>query len=105
MERPTPFNCTISSFPSRRRALTGDYNHDGIVDAGDYTVWRDELGETGSGLAADGNDDNLVNAADYTAWVSNFGQTASGSGSGSLATTSVPEPSRPLYASANGSVR
>jgi hypothetical protein len=74
-------------------ALTGDYDHNGIVDAGDYTIWRDELGETGSGLAADGNGDNVVNATDYGLWVSNIGHTASGSGSGSLTTTSVPEPS------------
>jgi serralysin len=73
--------------------LTGDYNHDGIVDAADYTTWRDELGKTGSGLAADGNGDNVVNAADYNLWASNFGHTAAGSGSGSLATASVPEPS------------
>ena len=26
--------------------LTGDYNHNGIVDAADYTVWRDSLGCT-----------------------------------------------------------
>lgn len=74
-------------------ALTGDYDHNGVVDAGDYTVWRDELGDTGGGLAADGNGDNVVNAADYSLWVSNFGHTAAGSGSGSLATASVPEPS------------
>jgi hypothetical protein len=24
--------------------LAGDYNHNGIVDAADYTVWRDTLG-------------------------------------------------------------
>jgi serralysin len=71
--------------------LTGDYNHDGIVDAADYTVWRDELGKTGSGLAADSNNDNLVDNADYTAWLSNYGKT--NSGSGSFATTGVPEPS------------
>src|SRR4029077_18803612 len=74
-------------------ALTGDYDHNGIVDAGDYTVWRDELGDTGGGRAAGGNGDNVVNAADYSLWVSNFGHTAAGSGSGSLATASVPEPS------------
>jgi len=72
-------------------ALTGDYDHNGIVDAGDYTVWRDEMGQTGVGLAADGNGDNVVNAADYNLWTANYGHTAAGSGS--LATTTVPEPS------------
>ena len=26
--------------------LTGDYNDDGVVDAADYTVWRDAVGST-----------------------------------------------------------
>jgi serralysin len=72
-------------------ALTGDYNHDGVVDAADYTVWRDELGQTGSGLAADGNNDNTVNETDYNLWQSDFGHTSPGGGS--LASTAVPEPS------------
>ena len=38
--------------------LPGDYNGDGVVDAADYTVWRDNLGRAGMGLAADGNGDN-----------------------------------------------
>ena len=33
--------------------LSGDFNDDGIVDAADYTVWRDTLGQTGQDLAAD----------------------------------------------------
>ena len=40
--------------------LDGDYNANGVVDAADYTVWRDSLGQTGMGLAADG--DNTVRA-------------------------------------------
>jgi serralysin len=76
--------------------LAGDYNHDGIVNAADYSVWRDELGRTGSGLAADGNGDNIVDATDYTIWQTHFGQT--GSGSGSLAATNVPEPSTAILA-------
>ena len=28
--------------------IVGDYNHNGIVDAADYTVWRDTLGQTGT---------------------------------------------------------
>src|SRR6202007_2157730 len=43
--------------------LPGDFNHDGIVDAADYTVWRDSLGQTGN-VAADGNEDNVVDMAD-----------------------------------------
>ncbi len=73
-------------------ALVGDYNHDGVVDAADYSVWRDSLGETGSNLAADGNGNGRIDAADYSLWKSHFGM-SSGIGSGSIAGGgSVPEP-------------
>jgi hypothetical protein len=75
-------------------ALAGDFNGDGIVDAADYTVWRDTQGATGAGLAADANGDNVVNAADYAIWRSNFGQTQA-----SLAAAgAVPEPASLMLA-------
>jgi hypothetical protein len=36
-------------------AADGDYNGNGVVDAADYTIWRETLEQTGAGLAADGN--------------------------------------------------
>src|SRR5262249_1443813 len=30
--------------------LPGDFNHNGAVDAADYAVWRDTLGQSGAGL-------------------------------------------------------
>ncbi|MFG0304744.1 MAG: dockerin type I domain-containing protein [Phycisphaerales bacterium JB040] len=56
--------------------LAGDYNDDGVVDAADFTVWRDNLGQLVSPaefyqLAGDYNSDGLVDAADYTVWRSN----------------------------------
>jgi Tol biopolymer transport system component len=75
-------------------SVPGDYNHNGIVDAADYTVWRDSLGKTGINLAADGDSNNIVDAADYNIWKSNFGQTSGGgSGATGSAGASVPEPS------------
>jgi hypothetical protein len=56
--------------------VAGDYNHNGIVDAADYTVWRDGLGST-------------YTQADYDVWKTNFGNQ---SGSGSSANAAVPEP-------------
>ena len=57
----------------------GDYNHDGNVDAADYTVWRDTLGQMGADLAANGDNSgtsqNKIDAADYTVWKTNFGNT------------------------------
>ena len=75
--------------------LAGDYNGDGIVDAADYTIWRNTLGQTGSGLAADGTGpagvpDGVVDQLDYDFWKANFGNH---SGTGAGATAAVPEPS------------
>lgn len=64
----------------------GDYNGNGVVDAADYTVWRDSLGDTGMGLAADGNGDMEVNLADYIVWKQAFAPSDSGAGQ------TVPEP-------------
>jgi hypothetical protein len=75
--------------------MPGDYNGDSVVDAADYTVWRDQLGSAGSGFAADGNGDHLVTELDYDLWKVHFGETAAGLAS--LAESqSVPEPSTGL---------
>lgn len=83
---------SLSAFPIIR--VSGDYNENGSVDAADYTVWRDTMGQTGSGLAADGTGpaavpDNVVDELDYTYWRSHFGE---GSGSGAAGSAAVPEP-------------
>ncbi len=71
------------------QSVLGDYNGNGIVDAADYTVWRDTLGST-TDFRADGDGNYIVNADDYTFWKTRFGNT---SGSGSLtAAKNVPEP-------------
>lgn len=70
--------------------LAGDYNHNGIVDAADYTVWRDSFGQTGSGLAADGDNSGAVDQGDYDLWTMHFGEHNPGSGAGSNG--AVPEP-------------
>jgi reprolysin-like metallo-peptidase family M12B len=76
-----------TGFPQSFTAqLTGDYNHNGIVDAADYSVWRDTLGSV-TNLSADGNGDRVINIGDYTVWKTNFGRTGAG-GVGAA----VPEP-------------
>jgi hypothetical protein len=67
--------------------LPGDYNHDGALDAADYVVRRNTLGEAGQGLAADGDASGLVDEGDLLVWRAGFGQTA-----GSAAPFAVPEP-------------
>ncbi len=69
-------------------ALPGDYNDDGLVDAADYVVWRDNLG-TSAELPND-ETPGAVTEDDYTVWRDHFGQSA---GSGALVqATAVPEP-------------
>jgi hypothetical protein len=76
----------------------GDYNEDGVIDAGDYVVWRDTMGQSVTPWdGADGTGDGMVTQEDYDVWVRNFGKTIpnlSGSGS-SLA--QVPEPNSVVF--------
>jgi len=69
---------------------TGDYNGDGVVDAADYTLWRDTLGSQVD-LRADGTGDGMVDDADYVFWNDRFGNVV---GTGSEA--AVPEPGAAL---------
>lgn len=83
--------------------VDGDFNNDGVVNAADYTVWRDndgtaaptgppyayrdavELsGERSINFAGDGA--NGVNGDDYTVWSNNYGSPAEAMGA------AVPEP-------------
>jgi len=68
-----------------------DYNLNGEVDAADYVLYRNTLGQSGTGLPADGNGNNQIDAGDYDVWRAHFGETA-GSGAGASANAAVPEP-------------
>ena len=65
-------------------AVFGDYNRNGFVDAADYTVWRNTLGQTAlvPFTGADGNGDGNVTGADFLVWKSHFGQTVCATGRG-----------------------
>lgn len=67
--------------------VDGDYNDDGTVDAADYTVWRDNLGQ--SVTLPNDTTPGTVTAADYDIWKAAFGNT---SGAGSA----IPEPTSAL---------
>ena len=75
----------LSLLITRLSESTGDYNHNGNVDAADYTVWRDGLGTT-------------YTQADYDVWKSHFG-THAGSGLGGAA--GVPEPTAAFLVAAS----
>ena len=51
--------------------IPGDYNDDGIVDAADYTVWRDRLG---SPDALPNDNTPGVGQDDYDRWKQHFGE-------------------------------
>jgi hypothetical protein len=70
--------------------IPGDYNHNGTVDAADYTLWRDTLNST-TNLAADGDGSLQVGAGDYHLWSASFGDSV-GSPMNAASAMSVPEP-------------
>lgn len=71
--------------------VDGDYNGDLVVNAADYTLWRDNLGAPTEASLNNNGDGGGVTADDYTFWKTRFGN-ISGSGSG-LGSSAVPEPS------------
>jgi hypothetical protein len=71
--------------------LVGDYNNSGVVDAADYVVWRQNLGQTIALPNRDQNNNGPISAADYNSWKANFGRT--NLGSSALHASAVPEPS------------
>jgi hypothetical protein len=73
--------------------LPGDYNADNVVDAADYTVWRNHLSGAAGTLPND-VDGGVIGTAQYARWKANYG-TALG---GSSAAISVPEPGALSYA-------
>jgi hypothetical protein len=71
--------------------LAGDFNNDGVVDAVDYTVWRNHLGEPDeTSIFERGDGQNGVDDADYLVWKDHYGDLASGSGG--IIAAPVPEP-------------
>jgi hypothetical protein len=74
---------------------TGDYNGNHVVDAADYAVWRDTLGQTvvPNGSGADGDKSGVIDPGDYNFWKLKFGTILPGAGAGASGAMAVPEPS------------
>jgi endonuclease/exonuclease/phosphatase family metal-dependent hydrolase len=77
--------------------LYGDYNQDDVVDAADYTLWRDLLG-TQTSLPNEGPNASpgSVDADDYAVWKAHFGEMLAGGGAGTAGSAAVPEPASAL---------
>jgi PEP-CTERM motif len=71
--------------------LLGDYNEDGLVDASDYTKWRDTFTAGGTDLPNDATPGS-VNEDDFLYWRDHYGESSGGAGSGAAAAALVPEP-------------
>jgi hypothetical protein len=69
-----------SSFSQLLPQLFGDYNQNGIIDAADYTVWRDAMTTSGATLPNDPTPGSITES-DFTYWRAHFGETLTG-GSG-----------------------
>ncbi len=69
---------SATAFTDVTGVSTGDFNHDGVVDAADYIVWRKGFGTT-------------YGQTDFNTWRAHFGQTLS-AGLGAATTAAVPEP-------------
>jgi hypothetical protein len=71
--------------------IAGDYNLDGVVDAGDYVVWRKAFGT--SHVLADGDGNGTVGPEDFDIWRGAFGGGGQlGSGQTEISGSTVPEP-------------
>jgi hypothetical protein len=73
--------------------IVGDYNNNGVVDAADYVVWRNNIGTTN--ILPNDPTGGTIGNVQYDTWRSHFGQIA-GSGAGvrsdSQESAAVPEP-------------
>ena len=68
--------------------LDGDYNGNNIIDAADYTTWRDAMTAGATSLTND-HTPGVVDESDFTYWRSHFGESL---GAGSARSVAVPEP-------------
>ncbi len=81
--------------------LQGDYDFNGVVNMGDYVVWRNSRGSSVQAFTgADGDGNGVVDSADCTVWRNHFGETFPGAGYGTamvaVASGNVSPASQPI---------
>jgi GH18 family chitinase len=85
---PTNSNSLLRAAFLKNETLSGDFDGDHNVDVADFNIWRSTYGQT-TDLRADGNGNGVVDTTDYVVWR----KLVAVAGSGSIANSSVPEPS------------
>jgi subtilisin family serine protease len=71
-------------FEAKADVGPGDYNADDLVNDDDYLLWKSTFGST-TDLRADGNMNGVVDSGDYTVWRNNLGAGPGPGGGGGLA--------------------
>jgi hypothetical protein len=82
-------NGAFNGMQLRSLGLLGDYDQNGSIGPGDYQAWKNSFGST-SNLNADGNGNGVVDAADYTIWRDRVTGGGAGSGGLSLGAVPEP---------------
>jgi len=75
--------------------LPGDFNGDGVVDAGDYVRWRNHLGEANELNINQSGDGCGAGLGDYLPWKEYYGE-PSEMGGGGIGSAAIPEPATSL---------
>lgn len=81
---------SVPGAPINAGQIAGDYNGDGLVNAADYTVYRDTQLST-EDLRADGDADGEIGEGDYFTWSEDYGFSAFAYETGGTA-VATPEP-------------
>jgi predicted esterase len=82
---------TTYAAPLAPLGLTGDYNGNGIIDAADYSVWRDALTASATSLLNDPTP-GVVDESDFVYWRDHFGDVFGGGYGAASGAAAVPEP-------------
>jgi hypothetical protein len=84
--------------------VPGDYNDDGVVNAADYVVWRNNEGTAFTLPNEDpsATTQGTVDQEDYDFWVAEFGNTGAAGVSAANLASAVPEPSSLLVSLVTG---
>ena len=86
---PDPFEDLVSYFSLNAVGLQGDFNNDHVVNAADYTTWRNNKGATEGTLLSGNGNGGVVDDTDYALWKAHYGESSAGSG-GSAAGVAAP---------------